>query len=147
MAADKQYADAKAALRVIEQSALAQGSFLTYGSLAKQLGYEAQKHARHVGQLCSLIDAACYWTKLPMLSLEKIRSDDGTYNADSFTGEWSEIKDTLIRNSASRPWSADDINKLVKALDLHMNGEGAILQWAKIDSFGRAARDRAASYR
>jgi hypothetical protein len=137
MAADKQYADAKRALRVIEKQALVPGDFLTYGYLAKALEYEANKYARHIGQVCSLIDAACYWTKLPSLSLEKIRLDDGSYNADSFSGPWGVVRDRLIANSASRPWSGEDIARLIRTLDTHMNGESALLQWKRIESFGQ----------
>jgi len=85
MAAEKQYSDAKQALDLIEREALPPGKYLTYGRLADLLGYEASKYARHFGQVCSLIDSACYWAKLPMLSLEKIRMDSGGYNPDSLS--------------------------------------------------------------
>jgi hypothetical protein len=147
MSADKQYADAKRALRVVEEQALKHADFLTYGYLAEALEYEADKYARHIGQVCSLTDATCYWMKLPLLSLEKIRLDDGTYNKDSFSGPWGVVRDQLISNSANRQWSSGDIARLIHALDAHMNGESALLQWKRIESFGQAAIDRALSYK
>src|SRR6188508_1587146 len=109
MAADKQYADAKQALLIIQQNALEPGTYLTYGSLALALGYQPATHARHIGQVCSLIDAACYWMKLPSLSVEKVRLDDGSYNPDSFSGDWAPVKKQLIANSADRQWLAEDV--------------------------------------
>jgi hypothetical protein len=122
------------------------GSFLTYGSLTAALGYDASTHSRHIGQVCSLIDSACYWAKLPMLSLEKFRSDDGAHNPESFGGAFTGIKDTLIRNAAARAWSVDDVARIKRALD-HMNGESAQLQWQRIGGFGQPALDRIGSYR
>ena len=146
MAAEKQYPDAKRALDLIEREALPPGKYLTYGSLADLLGYEASKYARHVGQVCSLIDSACYWAKLPMLSLEKIRMDNGDYNPDSFGGVFVPVKSQLIANTAARQWSAEDIKRIKQSLT-HMNDEGAVAQWRHIESFGIAGLDRIASYK
>jgi hypothetical protein len=145
--AEKQYEDALRALRVIERVSLPAGKYLTYGSLATELDQSPSKYARHIGQVCSLIDAACYWAKLPMLSLEKVRMDDGSYNPDSIGGEFRPVKARLIENAAQHIWSSQDISKLVQTLNSHMNGEGALLQWKKISSFGDAAVQRLASYR
>src|SRR5688572_19946271 len=129
MAAEKQYSDAKRALELIERHALPRGKYLTYGQLAELLGYSATKYARHVGQVCSLIDSACYWAKLLMLSLEKIRMDNGNYNPDSFGGHFAGIKDKLVPNASAREWTADDVKKIKHSLDRHMSMEAATLQW------------------
>lgn len=59
MAADKQYADALRTLEFIERGFLSSGKFTTYGAVCTALGYRPSQYARHVGQVCSLIDAAC----------------------------------------------------------------------------------------
>lgn len=146
MSADKQYSDARQALDQIEREVLAQGEFLTYGKLADLLGYDAAKYRRHFGQVCSLIDAACCWAKLPMLSLEKIRLDSGKYNTDSTSGYEAHVSKLLIANSRSHEWTSDDIKRIKKALT-HMNDESALLQWKRIESFGQAGLDRLTSYR
>ena len=147
MSADKQYEDALRSLRIIERDVLPEGRFMSYGTLAKELGYVPSKYARHIGQVCSLIDAACYWAKLPMISVEKVRMDDGSYNPDSIGGELRPVKSQLIDNASQRTWSSEDIAKLINTLNVHMNGEGAVLQWAKISSFGDEAMRRLSNYR
>ena len=144
--ADKQYSDARSALDLIEREVLAPGKYLSYGKLVDLLGYNASDYGRHIGQVCSLIDSACYWAKLPMLSLEKVRLEGGNYNPESFSGAYEPIKDQLIANASAREWSADDINRIKMSLT-HMNNEGAIKQWERIDSFGQRGLDRISSYR
>jgi hypothetical protein len=146
MSADKQYSDARQALDLIEREVLSPGKYLTYGNLADKLGYDAGDYGRHIGQVCSLIDAACYWARLPMLSLEKVRLDGGDYNPASFSGAYDAVKGSLIANASSRGWSSDDIIKIKKSLT-HMNDEGAIKQWERIESFGQKGLDRISSYR
>jgi alkylated DNA nucleotide flippase Atl1 len=51
IATDRQYTDAKRALDIIEQHVLPKGRYLTYGRLAKLLGYEPDRHSRHIGQV------------------------------------------------------------------------------------------------
>jgi hypothetical protein len=147
MAAEKQYSDAKRALDVIGRETLSPGKYITYGQLAELLGYEVLKYARHIGQVCSLIDAACYWAKLPMLSLEKVRLDSGDYNPDSFSGHFATVKDQLVDNAAGRQWTEDDIKRLKHSLDRHMSMEAATLQWHRIESFGQEGLNRIVSYK
>ena len=147
MAAEKQYSDAKRVLELIQREALSAGTFLTYGKVARLLGHDVLKYARHVGQVCSLIDAACYWAKLPMLSLEKVRMDNGDYNPDSFQGSLAEAKTRLIQNASAHAWTTEDIKRITHSLDAHMSMEAASLQWQRIVSFGRAGVDRITSYK
>jgi len=146
MSADKQYSDARQALDLIEREVLAEGQYLTYGRLADLLGKDATKYARHFGQVCSLIDSACYWAKLPMLSLEKIRLNNGDYNPDSFGGHHAPVRNQLIVNAHAHQWTAGDLKRIKNSLT-HMNGESALLQWKRIDSFGQTGLDRIESYR
>lgn len=146
MAADKQYADARKALELIESRLLAPGKFVSYGDVCEALGYERSKHARHVGQVCSLIDAACFWAKLPLLSAEKVRTDTGEYNPESFSGIWEPHKQALIENASAHAWTVGDIAKIRSVLN-HINGEGALLQWERIEGFGQAGIDRALSHK
>ena len=146
MAAEKQFADAQRALDVIEVHALAHGQFLTYGRLAQLLGYKAVDHARHVGQVCSLIDAACYWARLPMLALEKIRKENGERNPESFQNEFKGVKQILVQNAEARQWSSEDLRNVSRTLHEHMHGEGATLQWKRIAAFGQGGLDRLSQY-
>ena len=145
MSADKQYVDALKAIEYIEASFLPAGKFTTYGGVCEALGYKPSKHARHVGQVCSLIDSACFWAKVPFLSLEKVRSDNGLHNSDSFSGDWRTIKDQLIQTSALHQWSNGDVG-VIRSMLNHMNGEGALAQWARIDGFGQDALKRALTH-
>jgi len=145
MPADKQYADALSMLKIIEDTLLPVGARTTYGAICSALGYKPLTHARHVGQVCSLVDAACYWAKLPFLSLEKIRMDNGHHNPYSFADEWDGAKDALVENAARHNWTVDDIARIRRMLN-SVNGEGAVLQWKRINDFGDAARVRAVSY-
>lgn len=147
MSAEKQYVDAKKALDIIEREVLSQGQHLTYGGVAEYLGAKPGKNARHIGQVCSLIDSACYWTKLPMLSLVKIRMNNGEHNPDSFGDAFRAVKDRLIANAETHDWTPDYIRRIKRSLDSHMHGDSALLQWQHIGSFGQAALDRITSYR
>jgi hypothetical protein len=146
MAADKQYADALKALQLIEGRLLPSGKFVSYGDVCEALGYERSKHARHVGQVCSLIDAACFWAKLPFLSAEKVRTDTGEYNPESFSGIWEPHKHARIGNASAHVWTVEDIAKIRSVLN-HINGEGALAQWGRIERFGQAGINRALSHR
>jgi hypothetical protein len=143
MAAGKQYADALKALEVLEKDYLDAGRYLTYGALCEAVGYKPLEHARHIGQVCSLIDAACFWARLPFLSLEKVRLEGGGYNPDSFSGAWSQDKEVLIGNAKNHAWIAEDIDKVRGRLLKDMREEAAKLQWEKIYSHGNAALDKA----
>ena len=83
--------------------------------------------------------------RLPMLSLEKIRMDNGDYNPDSFGGIFVAVKDQLIAKTSARKWTADDIKRIKQSLT-HMNDEGALAQWRRIESFGQKAVERILSY-
>jgi hypothetical protein len=144
--ADKQYPDALKALEMIERSLLEPGKFVSYGDVCEALGYKRATHARHVGQVCSLIDSACFWAKLPFLSAEKVRTDTGEYNPDSFAGMWQPFKQALIQNAATHLWTAEDIARIRGILN-HMNDEGALAQWNRIERAGQAAIDRALSHK
>lgn len=146
MAADKQYADALKALELIERQLLQPGKFVSYGDVCEALGYERAKHARHVGQVCSLIDAACFWAKLPFLSAEKVRTDTGEYNPESFSGIWEPYKQLLVGNASEHLWTVEDIARIRSVLN-HINGEGALAQWERIERFGQAGIDRALSHK
>ena len=147
MSAEKQYVDAKKALDIIEREVLSRGQHLTYEGIAEYLGHKPGKVSRHISQVCSLIDSACYWTKLPMLSLEKIRMNNGEHNPDSFDDAFRVVKDRLIANAETHDWTPDDIRRIKRSLDTHMHGESALLQWQRIGSFGQAGLDRIVSYR
>jgi len=147
MSVGKQYVDAKKALDIIEREVLSQGQHLTYGGVAEYLGQKPGKNIRHIGQVCSLIDSACYWTKLPMLSLEKIRMNNGEHDPDSFADAFRSVKERLVANAEKHDWTPDDIRRIKRSLDSHMHGESALLQWQHIGSFGKAGLDRIVSYR
>lgn len=146
MAAEKQYEDALRTLQVIEDQLLPAGKFISYGKVCEALGYKPLQYARHVGQVCSLIDSACFWAKLPFISAEKIRTDNGGYNPDSFAGIWEPHKQTLLDNAATHAWTKEDIGKIRSTLN-HTNGEGALAQWKRIEGFGQAGVDRALSHK
>ena len=147
MAAEKQYSDAKGSLDVIGREALPQGFYITYGKLAEFLGYDMLKYTRHIGQVCSLIDAACYWAKLPMLSLEKVRTESGTYNPEAFGGIFVPVKSQLIANTSAHVWTLDELKRIKHSLDRHMSMEAATLQWQRIESFGEEGLRRITSYK
>jgi hypothetical protein len=145
MAANKQYADALKVLEVLEKEYLDSGRYLTYGKLCEIMGYKPIDYARHIGQVCSLIDAACFWARLPFLSLEKVRLEGGDYNPESFSGPWSLGKGVLIENAKSHAWVSEDMDRIRGKLLRDMREEAAKLHWERIYSFGEAALDKAKS--
>ena len=86
MAADIQHADALRLVQHLEERILADQRYLmTYSDAAGVLNRSPTSDGRHVGQVTSKIDAACFYARAPFLAMHRVReSYGGTINPRSF---------------------------------------------------------------
>jgi hypothetical protein len=89
-----------------------------------------------------LIDAACFWAKLPFLAIGFVRHDDGSVNLASYSdgryGQWHAHREPLLEGCLSYPWTRDHIEKIRRVL--HDLPDGATTAWDQIaHRFGDSA--------
>ena len=138
MAADIQHADALKLVQHLETRVLADpGYVMTYSDAADVLKRNPATDARHVGQVTSRIDAACFYAKTPFLAMHRVReSYGGTINPRSFQDDlWRPHIPKLIARAERHVWTADDFNRIKRALH-SLGDDSATLQWQRIDTFG-----------
>src|ERR1051325_1255284 len=98
MAADIEHSDALKLLEYLEKSILKKASFkMTYCDAAQALGRNPARDSRHVGQVASRIDAACFYAKAPFLAMHRIReTETGAINRHTFNDElWADRKSVV----------------------------------------------------
>jgi hypothetical protein len=122
---------------------------ITYGDAARAAGVEPANYGRAVGQAAALVDAACFWAKLPFLAAAYVRYDDGKLNHTSFedgpAGQWARHRSALIDAAIQRQWSYEDIEKVRRALS--SIDAGAQAAWRTIaERCGDEAVTRAYTY-
>jgi|RhiMethySRZTD1v2_1073278.scaffolds.fasta_scaffold58560_3 hypothetical protein len=147
MAADIQHADALRLLKCLEQRILENPDFrMTYTDAAALLGREPGSSTRHVGQVCSRVDAACFYANLPWLSMSRVhKTEEGTINPASFAGDlWSVHKERLIQLAKRHRWTREDFGKIRwKLKSLGEDRAGASALWKRIEEFGERAVQKA----
>jgi hypothetical protein len=138
MAAILQHADAVKLIEHLEKCLLADPSFhMTYSDAAVVLGRKAASDGRHIGQVTSRIDAACFYANTPFIAMHRVRETHGaTINPRSFGGDlWRQHIPTLIAQAESHVWTVDDFRNLERALQ-NLGDDAAMLQWKRIEQFG-----------
>ena len=138
MAADIQHADALKLVQHLEGRILAdQGYLMTYSDAAEVLNRNAMSDGRHVGQVTSRIDAACFYARTPFLAMHRVReSYGGKINPRSFQDDlWRPHIPELIARAEGHLWTAEDFIKVKRALH-SLGDDSAMLQWQRIDKFG-----------
>jgi len=145
VAADIQHADALALLAHLEAKILADPTFnMTYSDAAVAVGRTATNAGRHIGQVTSRIDAACFYAKTPFLAMHRVRETYGEgINPRSFqTQLWQAHTAGLVTRAEVHAWAADDF----KSIRRHLQGLGddsAALQWKRIEQFGQKGVNQA----
>jgi hypothetical protein len=145
MAANVQHADAIKLVQNLEEQILKDPDYhMTYSDAAAVLGRNAASHGRHIGQVTSRIDAACFYAKTPFLAMHRVReTHGGKINPASFTGDlWRPHTSALIARAEAHVWSAEDFKKIKIALQ-SLGDDAATLQWQKIERFGEKGVQKA----
>lgn len=138
MAADIQHSDALTLVLYLEPQLLKDSKFsMTFSDASDVLGRNPATHSRHIGQVVSRVDAACFYAKAPFLGLHCFRhTDSGLINPESFKDElWGPHRPALIARAERHNWTIDDFKRIKSALH-SMGLDSAILLWERIDQFG-----------
>ena len=109
-----------------------------YTNMASMIGWAGgAKYGFPAGQVCSLIDYACYIAGLPCLTVHYVRKANGDINEASFGGEWVKLKPEIVRVASSHEWTDDDLTLIANAISGLPNVCAKTL-WADLDSNGEA---------
>ena len=145
MAANVQHADALTLVEHLEKHILQEPDYhMTYSDAAAVLGRNAARDGRHIGQVTSRIDAACFYAKTPFLAMHRVRETyGGNINPRSFGGDlWSPHTTALIARAEAHYWSVDDFKNIKRALQ-SLGDDAATLQWKRIEQFGEKGVQKA----
>ena len=145
MAADIQHADAIALLAHLETQILAEPEFhMTYSDAAVAVGRAPTNAGRHIGQVTSRIDAACFYAKTPFLAMHRVRETYGEgINPRSFqTQLWQAHTTGLVARAEVHPWTVDDFKSIRRHLQV-LGDDSAALQWKRIEQFGQKGVNQA----
>lgn len=145
MAATVQHTDALALVEHLEAKILQDASFhMTYSVAAAVLGRNPATDGRHIGQVTSRIDAACFYANRPFLAMHRVRETHGArINPRSFQSPlWIDHGPDLVARAEAHIWSDEDFKQIKK----HLHGLGddaATLQWRRIEQFGQKGVNKA----
>ena len=145
MAANVQHADAIRLVQNLEEQILKDPDYhMSYSDAAVVLGRKAASDGRHIGQVTSRIDAACFYAKTPFLAMHRVReTHGGKINPQSFTGAlWRPHTATFVARAESHIWRAEDFKNIKTALH-SLGDDAATLQWQKIERFGEKGVQKA----
>ena len=145
MPAIVQHADAVTLVEHLENLILQDpGYHMTYSDAAVVLGRNAASDGRHIGQVTSRIDAACFYAKTPFLGMHRVRETyGGTINPRSFGGDlWRPHTSALVARAETHVWSAADFKNIKRALR-SLGDDAAKLQWNRIEQFGEKGIQKA----
>lgn len=145
MAADIQHADALKLVLHLEGRILAEPAYLmTYSDAAQVLDRNPTSDGRHIGQVTSRIDAACFYARTPFLAMHRVRETYGAnINPRSFQDDlWRPHIPALIARAGAHVWTVDDFVKIKRALH-SLGSDSATLQWHRIAQFGEKGVQKA----
>ena len=145
VAATVQHADAVKLVEHLANRIMANpGYHMTYSDAAEALGRKAANDARHVGQVTSRIDAACFYAKTPFLAMHRVReTHSGTINQRSFGGDlWRPHIPALVARAEAHAWSAADFDSIKRNLQ-SLGDDAATLLWRRIETFGEKGVQKA----
>ena len=145
MVAAVQHADAIQLVEHLEMRIMVEpGFYMTYSDAAEVLGRKAATDARHVGQVTSRIDAACFYAKTPLLAMHRVReTHTGAINLRSFSsGLWHPHIAALVARAEAHVWSVADFQSVRRSL-LSLGDDAATLLWRRIESFGEKGVQKA----
>lgn len=145
MAANVQHADAVTLVEHLAKHILQEPDYhMTYSDAAAVLGRNASRDGRHIGQVTSRIDAACFYAKTPFLAMHRVRETyGGNINPRSLGGDlWSPHTAALIARADAHHWSDADFRNIKRALQ-SLGDDAATLQWKRIEQFGEKGVQKA----
>ena len=145
MAADIQHADALALIAHLERKLLGDPAFhMTYSEAAVAVGRVATTAGRHIGQVTSRIDAACFYAKTPFLAMHRVRETYGEgINPRSFQTElWRAHTADLVSRAEAHAWTVEDYKNIRRHLQ-NLGDDSAALQWKRIEQFGQKGVNQA----
>ena len=145
MAADIQHADAIALLAHLEARILADPAFhMTYSDAAVAVGRKPTNAGRHIGQVTSRIDAACFYAKTPFLAMHRVRETYGQrINPRSFqTQLWQAHTSGLVARAEAHTWTAEDFKNIRRSIH-GLGDDSAALKWKQIEQFGQKGVNQA----
>lgn len=148
MAANVQHADAVARVEHLEKRILEDASYyMTYSDAATALGRNAAQDGRHIGQVTSRIDAACFYARIPFLAMHRVRETHGGHiNPRSFGGDlWHPHIPTLVASAEAHSWCVDDFRRVKQQLQ-SLGDDAATLQWKRIERFGEKGVQKALGF-
>jgi hypothetical protein len=115
------------------------GLIIGYIAAAEMIGLDGD-HCRHVGQVVSRIDRACFDAGLPMLTLHWVRSPDGNVNGEAFNGSvtgvsklWAPFNHEILDTAANFQWSATYFDLVQSSLD-KLPKVGAKTLWTALET-------------
>ncbi len=145
MAANIQHADALQIVLHLEERVLADPRYtMSYSDAAQVLGRNPTSDGRHIGQVTSRIDAACFYAKTPFLAMHRVReTEGGKINPRSFQGDfWRPYIPDFIARAEQHVWTAGDFKNIKRALH-SLGDDAATLQWQRIERHGEKAIEKA----
>jgi len=145
VAANVQHADAVTLVEHLEKQILQDPYYyMTYSDAATVLGRNAASDGRHIGQVTSRIDAACFYAKTPFLAMHRVRETHGGHiNPRSFGGDlWHPHIPALVARAEAHTWTVDDFRNLKRQLQ-SLGDDAATLQWKRIERFGEKGIQKA----
>ncbi len=115
------------------------GLIIGYIAAAEMIGLDGD-YCRHLGQVVSRIDRACFDAGLPMLTLHWIRSPDGNINGEAFNGSvtgvsklWVPFNQEILDTAANFQWSATYFDLVQSSLD-KLPKVGAKTLWTALET-------------
>ena len=145
MAATVQHADAVKLVEHLEKHIIAEpGYHMTYSDAAEVLGRKAASDARHVGQVTSRVDAACFYAKTPFLAMHRVRNTHtGSINQRAFGDDlWRPYIPALVARAEAHSWNAADFQDIKRKLQ-SLGDDAATLLWKRIETFGEKGVQKA----
>lgn len=150
MPAYQQYHDAPMVIDFLQQLIRQdQRATTTYSEVAQEALDRPTSHGKHVGQVCSLLDAVCFTARLPLLFSYRVMMTNGQLNAGVADGLWVPANARLQLNVDEHAWIDQDFARMRDTL-IGLEREGmrsARIEWQAINKRGQAAVDDALTYR
>lgn len=145
MPAEVQHANALSLVEHLEEMILQDAAFhMSYSDAATVLGRSPATDGRHIGQVTSRIDAACFYAKTPFLAMHRVReTHGGNINPRSFQDDlWRSHTSGLVARAEAHTWSAEDFKRIKQHLG-GLGADAATLQWKRIERFGQKGVNQA----
>lgn len=148
MAAPIQHAEAHRVLDRLQELVLGDPrATTTYGQMAEMLGRDAAREGRFVGQVMSRIDLACFYARLPFVSMVKVLTVEGAVNDASFQGIWAGTRDELVKAARAHTWTTEDFSRIRTQLN-SLPDEAVEGLWKRLEeTHGMRAVERALQFR